>query len=116
MATAITRTPATVGDTLSVSPYRTVADLLEHLGGIAPSRVRFQPRPGTATVRDVIAVHDTENRLCQTVDQRLVRRGTQERGALFTKNIKDNGSSKRLRRSGSGEAQRSNPWRASGVA
>ena len=57
-----------VADSLPASPYRTVADLLEHLGGISPSRVRFQPWPGTATVRDVIAVHDAENRLCRRVN------------------------------------------------
>jgi Uma2 family endonuclease len=74
MATAIRRIPATVSDTLPASPYRTIADLLEHLGGVSPSRVRFQPWPGTATVRDVIAVHDAENRLCELVDGVLVEK------------------------------------------
>jgi hypothetical protein len=64
MATAITSTAATVTDSVPVSRYRTVVDLLEQLGGVPPSRVRFHPWPGTATVRDVIAVHDAENRLC----------------------------------------------------
>ena len=74
MATAITSTPATRTDSVSVSGYRTVADLHEHLGGVSPSRVRFQPWPGTATVRDVIAVHDVENRLCELVDGVLVEK------------------------------------------
>ena len=74
MATAITSTPAKAAESESVSRYRTVADLLKHLGGVSPSRVRFQPWPGTATVRDVIAVHDIENRLCELVDGVLVEK------------------------------------------
>ena len=33
----------------------TLADLLEELGGISPSRVRMRPPPGTATEQDVLA-------------------------------------------------------------
>jgi Uma2 family endonuclease len=54
--------------------HQTLADLLESLGGIRASRVRFQPLPGTATERDVIAVHDRENRLCELVDGTLVEK------------------------------------------
>jgi Uma2 family endonuclease len=54
--------------------YRTVADLLEHLGGISADRVRFQPMPGTATERDVVDIHDRENRLCELVDGVLVEK------------------------------------------
>ena len=32
----------------------TLADLLEHLGGIHPNRVRFRPSPGTATEEEVL--------------------------------------------------------------
>ena len=74
MATAITSPPATGSDCVLVSRYRTVADLLEHLGGVPASRVRFQPWPGTATVHDVIAIHDAENRLCELVDGVLVEK------------------------------------------
>jgi hypothetical protein len=49
--------------------YRTVADLLESLGGISADRVRFQPMPGTATEHDVVEIHDRENRLCELVDE-----------------------------------------------
>jgi Uma2 family endonuclease len=52
--------------------HRTVADLLRRLGGVPAARVRLQPLPGTATERDVIAVHDRENRLCELVDGTLV--------------------------------------------
>ena len=54
--------------------YRTIADLLKHLGGVSPARVRFSPWPGTATVRDVVAVHDAENRLCELIDGVLVEK------------------------------------------
>lgn len=53
---------------------RTAADLLEGLGGISPARVRLHPAPGKATERDVIAVHDRENRLCELVDGALVEK------------------------------------------
>jgi Uma2 family endonuclease len=64
MATA-TATPLTLN-------HRTLADLLESLGGISADRVRFHTFPGTATENDVIAVHDRENRLCELVDGTLV--------------------------------------------
>jgi Uma2 family endonuclease len=52
----------------------TIADLLERLGGISPARIRFRPPPGTATERDVIAIHDREKRLCELVDGVLVEK------------------------------------------
>ena len=74
MAVASTSTPTVVTDSAPVSRFRTVAELLEHLGSVSPSRVRFQPCPGTATVRDVIAIHLAENRLCELVDGVLVEK------------------------------------------
>ncbi len=52
----------------------TAADLLHRLGGIPASRVRLVPTPGTATEKDVIAVHDRTNRLCELVDGVLVEK------------------------------------------
>jgi Uma2 family endonuclease len=52
----------------------TVADLLESLGDIPPERVRLWPTPGTATERDVIEIHDRENRLFELVDGVLVEK------------------------------------------
>jgi Uma2 family endonuclease len=52
----------------------TLADLLEHLGGIHPNRVRFRPAPGTATEKDVLAIHDHEDRLYELVDGVLVEK------------------------------------------
>lgn len=55
-------------------PLSTIADLVEHLGGIPISRVRLRPAPGTARESDVVPVHDRENRLCELVDGVLVEK------------------------------------------
>jgi Uma2 family endonuclease len=47
---------------------RTMADLLEHLGGIPPHRVRLYPTPGTATEQDVIDILEREHRRCELID------------------------------------------------
>src|SRR5712692_10046177 len=53
----------------------TLADLLEHLGGIAPERVRFRPAQGTATEEDVLAIRNSpERRLCELVYGVLVEK------------------------------------------
>ncbi len=53
----------------------TVADVLERLGDIPASRVRWQPFPGTATEEDLIAIVDGPNkRLCELVDGTLVEK------------------------------------------
>ena len=41
-----------------LSAILTIDDLLEHLGGISPSRVRFRPVPGTATEADLVGAND----------------------------------------------------------
>jgi Uma2 family endonuclease len=56
------------------SNHTTIADLLNRLGGVSAARVRFAPSPGTATERDVISVHDRENRLFELVDGTLVEK------------------------------------------
>jgi Uma2 family endonuclease len=61
----------------SRSPFpkdATVADVLKQLGGISPRRVRMTPPPGTATERDLLAVLDHTNRLCELVDRTLVEK------------------------------------------
>ncbi len=60
----------------------TMADLLEQLGDIPPSRVLVRPAPGTATERDVIDIRDRENRLCELIDGTLVEKamGLEESG------------------------------------
>ncbi len=47
----------------------TLEDLLFALGDIAPSRIRLNPAPGTATVRDV-----ERNKLCELIDGVLVEK------------------------------------------
>ncbi|HEV2949068.1 MAG TPA: Uma2 family endonuclease [Gemmataceae bacterium] len=55
-------------------PIRTLADLMERLGGVPPKRVRWRPLPGTATEKDVIEVDAHEDRLCELVDGTLVEK------------------------------------------
>src|SRR5262245_55769496 len=60
--------------TAAPSGCRTLAELLDRLGGISPARVRTQPPLGQATVQDVIGIHARENRLCELVDGVLVEK------------------------------------------
>jgi Uma2 family endonuclease len=55
-------------------PIRTLADLVERLGGVPLERVRFRPLPGTATENDVIEADAHEDRLCELVDGTLVEK------------------------------------------
>jgi Uma2 family endonuclease len=59
---------------LPSAAIQTLADLLEQLGGIDPGRVRVSPPPGRAREKDVIALHDHEDRLCELVDGVLVEK------------------------------------------
>ena len=52
----------------------TAVDLVERLGPIPLDRVRTTPPPGSATERDVIEIHDHENRLCELLDGTLVEK------------------------------------------
>lgn len=49
-------------------------DRLADLGGIAPSRVRAFPAPGSATLADLIESQQTDNTLCELVDGTLVEK------------------------------------------
>jgi Uma2 family endonuclease len=63
--------------TVSLAPspeVRTLADLLDRLGGIPAERVRYHPLPGTATEADVIAIDAHEDRLCELIDGVLVEK------------------------------------------
>jgi Uma2 family endonuclease len=59
---------------LTSAPIDTLADLLDRLGGVSPSRVRFRPAPGTATEADVLEIERRENRLFELVDGVLVEK------------------------------------------
>ncbi len=65
---------ATATMTIATPSRRTIADLLERLGDIPAYRVLLDPAPGTATERDVIELHDRENRLFELVDGTLVEK------------------------------------------
>lgn len=57
-------------------PIRTVADLLERLGGIAPERVLMSPPPGTATEADVLSLLENPKRkvIAELIDGFLVEK------------------------------------------
>jgi Uma2 family endonuclease len=69
---------STLAPPLSAAKHRvrTVADLLEQLGDVLPSRVLVDPAPGTATESDVIAIEAREGRLCELVHGVLVEKTT----------------------------------------
>jgi Uma2 family endonuclease len=53
---------------------KNVADLLAHLGGIPPERVRLSPTPGTATEKDILEILERENRACELIDGVVVEK------------------------------------------
>jgi Uma2 family endonuclease len=53
---------------------RTVADMLDRLGGVSPDRIRFRPAPGTATVDDVVRIREQEGCLCELIAGILVEK------------------------------------------
>lgn len=52
----------------------TVADMLRHLGGIPPQRIRMYPPPGTATEQDVLDAKARIGRICELIDGVLVEK------------------------------------------
>lgn len=52
----------------------TAADLSDLFGAIPLSRIRMDPAPGTASERDVVDIHDHEDRLFELVDGILVQK------------------------------------------
>lgn len=58
---------------MSISSIRTLGDLIQRLG-VPPDRIRFRPAPGTATLQDVLDIHDHEGRLCELVDGVLLEK------------------------------------------
>jgi Uma2 family endonuclease len=60
--------------TIAVAAEVTLADVLRHLGGISPKRIRWKPALGTATEADVVRIRDSERRLFELVDGVLVEK------------------------------------------
>jgi Uma2 family endonuclease len=60
----------------TIAPPRaqTMADWWKGLGKVPLERIGFDPRPGTATVDDVVRIEDKENRLYELVDATLVEK------------------------------------------
>jgi Uma2 family endonuclease len=54
--------------------YVTMGEVVEHLDGINPRRIRLKPEPGTATEKDLLRILDHENRPCELVDGILVEK------------------------------------------
>jgi Uma2 family endonuclease len=61
-----------------------MADLIEHLGGIPPHRIRVHPAPGTATEKDVTEIDAHEDRLCELIDGVLVEKAMGFRESFLT--------------------------------
>lgn len=51
-----------------------LADVQQHLGGVALERIRLYPPPGMAAIEDALAIADHEDRLCELVDGILVEK------------------------------------------
>ncbi len=51
-----------------------IADLIKRFSPIPLHRIRKHPAPGTATERDLVAIHDHEDCLCELVDSILVEK------------------------------------------
>jgi Uma2 family endonuclease len=54
--------------------FRNAQEVLRNLGGIPASRVRIDPAPGTATIRDLIRLWKAEGLMCELVDGTLVEK------------------------------------------
>lgn len=61
-------------------PIQTLADLMKRLGNPPLERVRFRPFPGTATLQDVIDIHEKEGLTCELISGVLLEKpmGEQE--------------------------------------
>jgi Uma2 family endonuclease len=55
-------------------PYENFEELWERLGSVPLRRIRMNPPPGTATEKDLIRIHDREDRLYELVDGTLVEK------------------------------------------
>ncbi len=54
--------------------YVTVADILAKIGDVPPERIRLDPRPGTATEKDLLKLMRQTDRLYELVDGVLVEK------------------------------------------
>jgi hypothetical protein len=95
---------------LAGSSTPTVADLIARFDEILARRILLSPTPGTATVDDVIAIHDRENRLCELVDGVLVEKTMGLRESVFACVLSSSGISTRpIERSGFTPVRKTSP-------
>jgi Uma2 family endonuclease len=78
MATAAIDAPPT---------FETLADVLDHLGGIPAARVRLKPEPGTATEADLAALMRRTDRHFELIDGVLVEKGMSYESSLVAVTI-----------------------------
>ncbi len=70
--------------TLEATELDTLADFIDRLGGISPSRVRFHPLPGTATEADLLKVlAKRRGQIYELVDGTLVEKAMGYRQSLL---------------------------------
>ena len=67
-------TAALVPKLKTVSPFATLADVLDHLGGIPACRVLSNPPPGLATEADLVALDARRGPICELIDGILVQK------------------------------------------
>jgi Uma2 family endonuclease len=77
--------------TVPVTPFRirTLADLLQRLGGVPLERILFQPSPGTARPQDVWDVDRREGKPCELIAGVLVEKATGARESALTAHLID---------------------------
>src|SRR5438270_1522467 len=63
-----------MGRPTGTTATESLANVVRQLGGVSLKRIRMKPPPGLATVRDVIRIHDRQNRLYELIDGVLVER------------------------------------------
>jgi len=59
---------------MSIALATTWKDRLADLGNVLPARIRSEPAPGTATVRDVLRLRNKDSRLFELIDGTLVEK------------------------------------------
>lgn len=65
------------------SRYRTLGDLLDRLGNVAPRRIRYRPFPGTATEKDLTVQKAADGFYCELVDGTLVEKDASIEASLL---------------------------------
>lgn len=64
--------------------FKTVAELVEHLGGIPAARIWLEPKPGTAREHDALALAEAaDKRLCELIDGILVEKTVGARESML---------------------------------